>query len=116
MGRIVDVGTKQGRWELVQHFWPTIAGLAYEKYLESGRGFMVLSQNNPNFPTVSFKPGRTGDNVEIDRILENYDPERQLVCLFLDGEQWIGAGLYAVPEKPPLQMYVDMMRARGRDV
>jgi hypothetical protein len=96
-GRIEDLDTPQGHIAFIRSQWRDFAAFAFEKFLSQGRGAVVVDLKNAD---------KLGDNLrvpthyvvdrseplrklggwpsdEIEEIVQTYNPEQDVVFLFL---------------------------------
>jgi hypothetical protein len=123
-GRIKDLDTPDAHVTFIRSQWSDFAAFAWEKYLHDGRGAVVLdlmkaskSGENLQVPTFYVAEGserlskRGGwPNEEIAEVVREYDPEQDVVFIFLrlDGDVF---HYNASDELTPPQAYQKKKRA-----
>ena len=101
-GRVEDLDTAEAHIIFIRSQWPDFAAFAWRKYLTEGRGAIVVTLRNASksadglhVPTYYVAEGsealanRGGwPNEEISDVVREYDPEQDVVLLFLrlDGD------------------------------
>lgn len=101
-GRIEDLDTPQGHLAFIRSQWREFAAFAFEKFITRGRGAVVIDlkraerlRDNLRVPTryiaehgeaLRSLGGWPSD--EIDEVVQTYNPEQDVVFLFLrlDGD------------------------------
>ena len=115
-GRLEDLDTAEAHVTFVQSQWPDFAAYAWQKYLTEGRGAIVVNLRNASkaatglqVPTYYVAQGSQRlanlggwPNEEISDVISEYDPEQDVVLIFLrlDGDVF----LYNISDEltPPL--------------
>ena len=115
-GRLEDLDTAEAHVTFIQSQWPDFAAYAWQKYLTEGRGAIVVNLRNASkaatglqVPTYYVAQGSQRlanlggwPNQEISDVISGYDPEQDVVLIFLrlDGDVF----LYNVSDEltPPL--------------
>lgn len=101
-GRVEDLDTADAHITFIRSQWPDFAAFAWRKYLTEGRGAIVVNLRNASksadglhVPTYYVAEGsqrlanRGGwPNEEISDVIKEYDPEQDVVLIFLrlDGD------------------------------
>lgn len=101
-GRVEDLDTAEAHIAFIRSQWPDFAAFAWRKYLAEGRGAIVVnlrsaskSADGLHVPTYYVSEAseslanRGGwPNEEISEVVREYDPERDVVLIFLrlDGD------------------------------
>ena len=96
-GRIEDLDTPEAHLKFIRAQWGDFAAFSYKKYLLEGRGAVVFDLKNPFRSEVGFEirthyiaerssqlaklGGWPSD--EIKNVIAEYDPEQDVVFLFL---------------------------------
>jgi hypothetical protein len=101
-GRMEDLDTPRGHLAFIQSQWRDFAAFAFEKFLSQGRGAVVVDlksaeklDDNLRVPThyiadrsESLRKLGGWPSDEIEEIVQSYNPEQDVVFLFLrlDGD------------------------------
>jgi hypothetical protein len=108
--QVADVRTYEGRGQLVAELWESLAWVAYEGYLRSGRGAVYLSlepaQVGYSPEGMIAAPGGQPVDAEIMGYLRDYDPENEaVICLKLPNGK-LAFGRYEVDGQPAAQVWL----------
>jgi hypothetical protein len=101
--------------DIIHYAWKYMAGWSYDKYMTYGRGAMVITA------------GAADDNNEdvlkwvksdlaipgLDTLIQDYDPETQIVVIFIEKGLPPVFGIHQVDDFPPPQAYIALMKERG---
>lgn len=101
-GRVEDLDTPDAHVTFIRSQWRDFAAFAWEKYLKEGRGAVVVdlmkaSKSGGNLQVPTFYVADGGErlskrggwpNDEIAEVVKEYDPEQDVVFIFLrlDGD------------------------------
>jgi len=101
-GRVEDLDTADAHITFIRSQWPAFAAFAWQKYLIEGRGAIVVNLRNASksaeglrVPTYYVAEGSEGlanrggwPNDQISEVINEYDPEQDVVLIFLrlDGD------------------------------
>src|SRR6476620_2073796 len=101
-GHVEDLDTAEAHINFIRTQWPDLAAFAWRKYLAEGRGAIVVNLRNASksrghlhVPTYYVAQGSQRltnlggwPNEEISDVIRDYDPEQDVVLIFLrlDGD------------------------------
>lgn len=101
-GRVEDLDTPDAHVTFIRSQWRDFAGFAREKYLSEGRGAVVIdlrnvSKEGENLHVPTFYVAEGSERLatrggwpseEIEAVIKEYDPEQDVVFIFLrlDGD------------------------------
>jgi hypothetical protein len=101
-GRVEDLDTAEAHITFIRSQWPDLAAFAWRKYLTEGRGAIVVNLRNasksaghlhvPTYYVAECSQRLTNlggwPNEEISDVIREYDPEQDVVLIFLrlDGD------------------------------
>src|SRR2546427_9484928 len=101
-GRLEDLDTADAHITFIRSQWPAFAAFAWQKYLTEGRGAIVVNLRNaskspagfqvPTYYVAEGSPRLANlggwPNEEISEVIREYDPEQDVVLIFLrlDGD------------------------------
>jgi len=101
-GRVEDLDNPEAHITLIRSQWSDFAAFAWRKYLTEGRGAIVVNLRNASKPGVglhipTYYVADGGEslanlggwpNEEISNVISEYDPEQDVVLIFLrlDGD------------------------------
>lgn len=101
-GRVEDLDTPDAHVTFIRSQWPDFAAFAWEKYLNEGRGAVVVdltkaSKSGESLQVPTFYVADGGARLsklggwpsdEISEVVQDYDPEQDVVFIFLrlDGD------------------------------
>jgi hypothetical protein len=80
--RLYDFGLPEGRRSFIEDYWLHFAAFAYQNYLESGRGAVLLSGSSADDHEMMFiTQAQLAGYVDISHNVDVYDPEYQIVVI-----------------------------------
>jgi len=108
-----DLKTNDGRMKFVMDTWPGTAGLGYAGYKTHDRGAVVFAPGI-NFPMYVPRLSDYGYNNypsnEIEKAVNQYQPEKEIVVVFFLQDESVVYGLYHNKALPPQRAYFAFSR------
>jgi hypothetical protein len=104
----IDMSTLEGRRQWVFQNWSYWAGYAYEQYKLHGRGALIY---RANFDQTEYALS-VEDFPELNQMIKEYNPESQIVVMFLAKTLPRAHGTYQVNDMTPPQAYQKMLEER----
>jgi len=128
-GRVEDLDTPDAHITLIRSQWPDFAAFAWQKYLDQGRGALIIdltkaSKDGQKLQVPTYYVADSSEElskrggwptVEIAQVISDYDPELDVVLIFirLTGEFFH----YNVSDEltPPSAYQKRLEKDKGRD-
>jgi len=100
--------TQEGREKFIMDTWPGTAGLAYAGYRSHDRGAVVFEpgHNYPLFvPRITDFGLSNFPNPAIEKVVNSYDPEIEIVVIFFLLDSTVVFGTYHNATMQPAKAY-----------
>lgn len=108
-----NLTTREGRNQFVSETWPELAYIGYEGYVTHGRGAVVIPGSKRGASTPFYAPldanfGSAPANHYTKQYIREYDPEKEIVCVFFLGPGRSATECYQTfrPEHIPPKIYL----------
>lgn len=77
-----DLALQGGRRSFIEDYWLHFAGFAYGKYMENGRGAVLMSGSSVDENEMMYvTQAQLANYADVSRNVEKYDPEYQVVVI-----------------------------------